>query len=87
MRRSVCRGGAGSGGCCRPVGEVAMGLSGSGRELDAEVDRSRRGDVLRCCFVAGSATMSSVTFVCCPASCVARFFSDKIGARAQQCCE
>ena len=26
MRRSVCRGGAGTGGCCRPVGEVAMGI-------------------------------------------------------------
>ena len=32
-----CRGGAGSG-CCRPVGEVAKGLSGSGRELDVDVD-------------------------------------------------
>ena len=32
-RLSVCRGGAGSGGCCRPVGEVAIQLSGSGREL------------------------------------------------------
>ena len=31
----------------RPVGEVAMGLSGSGRELDAEVDGSRGGDVVR----------------------------------------
>ena len=57
---SVCRGGAGSGGCCRPVGEVAIGLSGSGRELDVDVDGSRGGDVVRCCFVAGSTTMSSV---------------------------
>ena len=71
-RRSVCRG---SGGCCRPVGEVAIGLSGSGRELDADVDGSRGGGVARCCFVAGS-TMSSVTFVCCPKSCVDRLFSD-----------
>ena len=63
-RLSVCRGGVGSGGCCRPVGEVAIGLSGSGRELDVDVDGSRGGDVVRCCFVAGSATMSSVAFVC-----------------------
>ena len=48
-RRSVCRGGAGSGGCCRPVGEVAIGLSGSGRELDVDVDGSRGGGVVRCC--------------------------------------
>ena len=76
MRCSVCRGGAGSGGCCRPVGGVAMGLSGSGRELDVDVHESRGGDVARCCFVAGSTTMSSVTFVCCPKSCVDRLFSD-----------
>ena len=72
-RRSVCRGGAGSGG---PVGEVAIGLSGSGRELDVDVDGSRGGGVVRCCFVAGSATMSSVAFVCCPKSCVDLLFSD-----------
>ena len=72
-RRSVCRGGAGSGGCCRPVGEVAMGLSGSGREVDVGVDGRRGGDVARCCFVAGSATMSSAMLVCCPASCVGCF--------------
>ena len=71
-RRSVCRGGVGGGGCSRPVGEAAMGLSGSGRELDVEVDGSRRGDVVRCSFVAGSATIPSVKFVCCPTSCVAR---------------
>ena len=53
-RRSDRRGGAGSGGCCRPVGEVAVGLSGSGRELDVDVDGSRGGGVVRCCFVAGS---------------------------------
>ena len=52
-----------------------MGLSGSGRELDVEVDGSRRGDVARCCFVTGSVTMSSVTSVCCPSSRVDRFFS------------
>ena len=28
---------------CRPVGEVAMNLSGSGRALDAEVDGSCGG--------------------------------------------
>ena len=50
MRRTVCRGGAGSGGCCRPVGEVAMGISGSGRELDADVDGSLGGDVVRLLF-------------------------------------
>ena len=55
---SVCRGGAVSGGCCRPVGEVAIGLSGSGRELEVDVDGSRGGGVVRCCFVAGSTTMS-----------------------------
>ena len=60
---------------CRPVGEVAIGLSGSGRELDVDVDGSRGGGVVRCCFVAGSTTMS-VTFVCCPKSCVDRLFSD-----------
>ena len=71
LPNSSCRcGGAGSSGCRRPVGEVAMGLSGSRREVDAEADGSLGGDVVRCCFVAGSATMSSVTFVCCPASCV-----------------
>ena len=75
-RRSVCLGGAGSGGCCRPVGEVAIGLSGSGRELDVDVDGSRGGGVARCCFVAGSTTMSSVTFVCCPKSCIDRLLSD-----------
>ena len=75
-RLSVCRGGAGSGGCCRPVGEVAIGLSGSGRELDADVDGSRGGGVARCCFVAGSTTTSSVTFVFSPKSCVDRLFSD-----------
>ena len=48
-RLSVCRGGAGSGGCCRPVGEVAMGLPGSGRELDVDVNGSRGGGVVRCC--------------------------------------
>ena len=74
-RLSVCQGGAGSGGCCRPVGEVAIGLSGSGRELDVDVDGSRGGGVARC-FVAGSATMSSVAFVCCPKSCVDLLFSD-----------
>ena len=74
-RLSVCRG-AGSGGCCRPVGEVAIGLSGSGCELDVDVDGSRGGGVARCCFVAGSTTMSSVTFVCWPKSCVDRLFSD-----------
>ena len=63
-------------GCCRPVGEVAIGLSGSGRELDVDVDGSRGGGVVRCCFVAGSATMSSVAFVCCPKSCVDFLFSD-----------
>ena len=73
---SVCRGGAGSGGCCRPVGEVAIGLSGSGRELDVDVDGSRGGGVARCCFVTGSARMSSVAFVCCPKSCVDLLFSD-----------
>ena len=75
-RRSVWRGGAGSGGCCRPVGEVAIGLSGSGRELDVDVDGSRGGGVARCCFVAGSATMLSVAFVYCPKSCVDLLFSD-----------
>ena len=72
-RLCVCRGG---GGCCRPVGKVAIGLSGSGRELDVDVDGSRGGGVVRCCFVAGSATMSSVAFVCCPKSCVDLLFSD-----------
>ena len=52
-RLSVCQGGAGSGGCCRPVGEVAIGLSGSGRELDVNVDGSRGGGVVRCCFCCG----------------------------------
>ena len=75
-RLSICRGGAGSGGCCRPVGEVAIGLSGSGRELGIHVDGSRGGGVVRCCLVAGSTTMSSVTFVCCPKSCVDRLFPD-----------
>ena len=75
IRRSACRSGsAGSGGCCRPVGAVAMGLSGSGREVDVGVDGSLGGDALRCCFLAGSVTMSSVLFVCCPASCVGRLF-------------
>ena len=74
---SVCRGGTVSGGgCCRPVGKVAIGLSGSGRELDVDVDGSGGGGVVRCCFVAGSATMSSVAFVCCPKSCVGLLFSD-----------
>ena len=72
-RRSVCRGGAGSGGCCRPVGEVAMGLSGSGRQINVDVGGRRGGDVVRCCFVAGSAIMSSAILVCCPASCVGCF--------------
>ena len=75
-RRRVCQGGAGSGGRCRPVGEVAIGLSGSGRELDVDVDGTRGGDVARCCFFAGSTTMLSVTFVCCPKSCVDRLLSD-----------
>ena len=75
-RLSVCRGGAGSGGCCCAVGEVAIGLSGSARELDVDVDGSRGGGVARCCFVAGSTTMSSVTFVCCPKSCMDLLFSD-----------
>ena len=60
----------------RLVGELAIGLSGSGRELDVDVDGSCGSDVARCCFVAGSTTMSSVTFVCCPKSCVDRLFSD-----------
>ena len=70
MRRRYGRdggAGSGSGGCCRPVGEVALGLIGS-----------RGGDVVRCCFVAGSATMSSATFVCWPASCVVRVFCSDI---------
>ena len=40
-RLSVCRGGAGSGGCFRPVGEGAIRLSGSGRE--------GRSTLLFCC--------------------------------------
>ena len=36
----------------------------------------RGGGVVRCCWVAGSSTMSSVTFVCCPKSCVDLLFSD-----------
>ena len=88
MRRIVCRGSAGSAGCGRPVGDIALGLSGSGRELDVKVHASRGGDVASCCFVAGSVTMSSVTFVCCPASCVDRFFSDDwTELRVQQCRE
>ena len=46
-RLSVCRGGANSDGCRRPVGEVAIGLSGSGRELDVDVDGSSA--LLFCC--------------------------------------
>ena len=76
QRRSVCRGGAGSSGCCRPVGEVAIGLSGSGRGLDVDVDGSRGGGVARCCFVVGSAMMSSIAFVYCPKSCIDLRFSD-----------
>ena len=47
------------------VGEVAMGLASSGRELDAKVDGSCRRDVARCCFAEGSVTTSSVMSVCC----------------------
>ena len=42
---SVCRGGVSSGGYYRSVGEVGIGLSGSGRELDVDVDGSRGGGV------------------------------------------
>ena len=75
-RLSACRGGAGSGGGCRPVGEVAIGLSVCGRGLDVDVHRSRGGGVVRCWFVAGSAAMLSVAFVCCPKSCADLLFSD-----------
>ena len=57
-----------------PKGEVAVGLPSSGREVHVE-DGSRGGDVVHCCFVAGSATMLFVTLACCSASCVIRLFA------------
>ena len=43
------------------VVEVAMGLFGSSRELDVDLEI-----VIRCCFIVGFVIISSVVIVCCP---------------------